>query len=1212
LTINPFPVSVSFSNLTQTFGSPQPVTATPGSDLSALGSPSIAVQFTGLPPYTYLDSATPVGIGSYTVTARFSPADFSPTYNGNTLTIGPAPAVVSPSFNAMGQQQVPAPTKGWINVLSVAWDPNGNLYVADGGDNSSLHGSVWQFNPAAGTLTEVASNLAFLTYTTGLAADGAGNVYYLAEKYVAGLPPQISAYQVIKAVPVPGGYSYSTLASSYQAAWTTLAMDQTTGNLFIGDSQGRVWELTGAGGSSPSGPTVIFNNTLANSDPSYVNGLALDGSGDLFCQTLDLANEMTVYRKFVPSTGGYQSANFAWPVPVDIEQESLAVDGAGDVFSVQSSSDQISELTSGASVLNFFAIPFVNAAAVAASAQGEIAVAGGQFNQNQVWLIQTSSLPTSFGQVNVGAQSAAMPLRFTFRSSQTLTVQAKVFTLGSTGEDFQDAGNDHLPAPGSSVQAGDTATVNVTFKPTATGDRKGAVVLVDGSGNSLATVYLTGTGVGPQISFLPATQSQIPFFTDITDQPAPGGVAFDGAGNVYLADQNPLAAPGAYIRQWSPSAHTMNDWTAANPPLSPNTPKPGGLAVDGAGNVYYSDQANGLVVRLAPNLSATVVADGLVSPRGVAVDGAGDVFVADPTLAPPPYGNGFAIYRISPQGQGYGPSKLLTTIASFGDLGALAADVKGDVYATSLNGTAPDLVQISPEGGQNILFTGLPQSCALAVDGNGFVYLTDVGGNQVLRVDPGNGPMNALPRGQVASGFLASQLDAPTAIAVDAHGNLVVADQGDGQVYFMEMDMANGPNLRFNGVTNGTSVSQSFTVGNVGNGTSLQFPPNAVPIAGVNDPTYNVLSGTSQSQAALEAILGLSVPNSANAPSAPTAIPPGWNANQTFTLTFAPPLTGAANSYTGTATFTDNNLNAASAQQVVTIYATPATSNKAVPPPSTPVADVTLGSLTQAYTGDPLPVIPTLQPALGSPALPSGFQSTYIQVTYAAQPAQYDGNPDPNLPATTTPPTAVGVYWVQVNLLPGSNWTLAGTTGAKYVITAPQPKPAKVTAYHRSLAYTGAPVTPQQIGAVTNPPGLALVYSFTDPLAGNQAIPAPTQPRSQPYNYTATVADPLYQGQASGQLTISKAPVTVALSNLSNGVATALGSGTTRLKLGSVNVQGSVPGAPTIQVTVTYFHNGQALTGPPTAAGVYQVQGVVNSPLYGGVAIKYVDVTAGP
>ena len=109
-----------------------------------------------------------------------------------------------------------------------------------------------------------------------------------------------------------------------------------------------------------------------------------------------------------------------------------------------------------------------------------------------------------FGSVNVGTKSPAATIPVTFVMAGTLGSTA-VLSQGAPGLDFADAGTGTCTANTAYV-AGQTCTVNVTFTPKFAGTRYGAVQLKDISGNVIATRYLQGTGVGPQMNFLPNTE----------------------------------------------------------------------------------------------------------------------------------------------------------------------------------------------------------------------------------------------------------------------------------------------------------------------------------------------------------------------------------------------------------------------------------------------------------------------------------------------------------------------------------------------------------------------------------------------------------------------------------------------------------------------------------------------------------------------------------
>jgi hypothetical protein len=102
-----------------------------------------------------------------------------------------------------------------------------------------------------------------------------------------------------------------------------------------------------------------------------------------------------------------------------------------------------------------------------------------------------------------------------------------VLTQGAAGLDFADAGTGTCKANTAYIY-GSICTVNVIFTPKFAGTRHGAAVLNDGNGNVIAAGYVQGTGVGPQVNFLPGAQSTIP----ASGLSYTGQVAVDGSGSL--------------------------------------------------------------------------------------------------------------------------------------------------------------------------------------------------------------------------------------------------------------------------------------------------------------------------------------------------------------------------------------------------------------------------------------------------------------------------------------------------------------------------------------------------------------------------------------------------------------------------------------------------------------------------------------------------------
>ena len=91
----------------------------------------------------------------------------------------------------------------------------------------------------------------------------------------------------------------------------------------------------------------------------------------------------------------------------------------------------------------------------------------------------------SFAGTDVGSSSAAKAVTVT----NSGTSSAAVSGVAVTG-DFSETNNC------SSVVTGSSCTVNVTFKPTASGNRTGTLTVTSNANNSPATVSLTGSGIG--------------------------------------------------------------------------------------------------------------------------------------------------------------------------------------------------------------------------------------------------------------------------------------------------------------------------------------------------------------------------------------------------------------------------------------------------------------------------------------------------------------------------------------------------------------------------------------------------------------------------------------------------------------------------------------------------------------------------------------------
>ena len=103
-------------------------------------------------------------------------------------------------------------------------------------------------------------------------------------------------------------------------------------------------------------------------------------------------------------------------------------------------------------------------------------------------MITLSSASLAFGNQAQGTQSAAQTETLTNKQGIPLTINSVVASAG-----FSVATN----TCGTSIGAGTTCAIGVTFSPTALGSVAGTLTITDAAGNSPQTASLTGTGIVP-------------------------------------------------------------------------------------------------------------------------------------------------------------------------------------------------------------------------------------------------------------------------------------------------------------------------------------------------------------------------------------------------------------------------------------------------------------------------------------------------------------------------------------------------------------------------------------------------------------------------------------------------------------------------------------------------------------------------------------------
>ena len=132
----------------------------------------------------------------------------------------------------------------------------------------------------------------------------------------------------------------------------------------------------------------------------------------------------------------------------------------------------------------------------------------------------------TFAGLTVGSTSSAQGVTLNNTGGAALAI-ASIVASG----DFAQTNN-----CGSSVAAGTSCTINVTFTPTAAGTRSGSLTITDNSiglTGSTQTVTVSGTGLGPEASLSPATLTFAALMVGSTSSAQ--GITLNNTGSVALA-----------------------------------------------------------------------------------------------------------------------------------------------------------------------------------------------------------------------------------------------------------------------------------------------------------------------------------------------------------------------------------------------------------------------------------------------------------------------------------------------------------------------------------------------------------------------------------------------------------------------------------------------------------------------------------------------------
>ncbi len=623
------------------------------------------------------------------------------------------------------------------------------------------------------------------TLTAGLHAfnasyNGDGRTYDLSWTGLA------SIIQTVAGTGTPGYNSQGLAATATQLNQPVSVAYDAAGDLFIADAvNNTVYKVD----ATTHAISAIAGNGVAGRGadglPGYLTplddptGIAVDAHGNVFIadsvsNRIREVNASTGVISTVAGTGGlggYNGDGIAATSAKLNDPTAVAVDAAGNIFFVDAGNERVREVT--------FATGLISTIAGTGTAgyNGDgIAATAAQLNNPSGIAVDTSD------NVYVSDTGNERIRKVTFATGLISTI-AGTGTSGYNGD-------------------GIAATAAQLSSPSGISlDASGDLFIAD-SGNSRirevkAATGLISTTAGTGIAGYNGDGSS----GTSTEVNGALGVVVNAAGNIFIADSgnarirevNASTGLTSTVAGTGVAGHNGDNVAATSGEIS-NQPD---IAVDAAGDLFIADVNNnvirevnaqtGIITTVAGNGTAGFSGDGglatsaeLNEPTSVAVDAEGDIFIAD-----------FQNNRIREVNAQTG---LISTIANISQPDRLAIDGGNVLVSTpeliqEVNVTTLQVTTIAGNGFAGYNGDGIPATSAslddpmgMAVDAAGNIFFADYGNIRVREINASTGLISTVA-GNGVSGYngdgiaaTSAELTQPRSVAVDAAGNLFIAD----------------------------------------------------------------------------------------------------------------------------------------------------------------------------------------------------------------------------------------------------------------------------------------------------------------------------------------------------------------------------------------------------------------------------------------------------
>lgn len=245
-----------------------------------------------------------------------------------------------------------------------------------------------------------------------------------------------------------------------------------------------------------------------------------------------------------------------------------------------------------------------------------------------------------------------------------------------------------------------------------------------------------------------------------------------------------------------PLVNTGNVTTLSNNQGLPFTfSSPRGVAVDSVGNVYVADTFNYAVKKIDLTNTVTTIASSITQPYGIAVDANNNVYVAETGAQRIRKIDNSGVITVFAGSTTPGSTDAQGALASFWYPMGLAFDASGNLYVADQGNslirkidTLANVTTVAGKAGISGYFDAIGTSAifyqptGVAVDANNRLFVADSVNNRIRVVDLTTNMVSTY----AGSGAYGNSNDAiaknasfsnPSGVAVDADGNVYVADQ---------------------------------------------------------------------------------------------------------------------------------------------------------------------------------------------------------------------------------------------------------------------------------------------------------------------------------------------------------------------------------------------------------------------------------------------------